>query len=107
MIQIAVSTQLWGEELLSESQFRLLFESGFRVLELFAAPGHFEWQDESYVKRIAGIAEYCVAHEMYIALENPPPYELGGDNNDLLELYRYFVDEPSIQSCFDTGHAQL
>ena len=186
MTHIAVSTQLWGEELLGEKQLRLAAESGFRTLELFAAPGHFEWQDEAYVRKIAGIlrtlglgvlslhapwapgqdiaaldktqrqasiesvkravddlalvqgqvlvlhpgatlehperkieslrisrdsiagiAEYCAVRGVKIALENPPPYELGGDNRDLLVLYRYFANEPTIQACFDTGHGQL
>jgi sugar phosphate isomerase/epimerase len=186
MTQIAVSTQLWGEELLGEKQLRLAAESGFRALELFAAPGHFEWQDEAYVNKIAGllralglrvyslhapwapgqdiaaldktqrqtsiesvkravddlalvqgqvlvlhpgatlnhperkiellrisrdsiatIADYAAARGCKIALENPPPYELGGDNRDLMVLYRYFANDPTIQACFDTGHGQL
>jgi len=186
MIRIAVSTQLWDEELLGEGQLRLVAESGFRALEIFAAPGHFEWQDESYVGRvaawvralglsvcslhapwapgqdiaaidgaqrrssvesvkravddlalldgrilvlhpgatlnrpehrtrqlgysrdsIAGISEYCSERGIRIALENPPPYELGGDNRDLVTLYGHFADDPTVQACFDTGHAQL
>jgi sugar phosphate isomerase/epimerase len=53
MVQLAVSTQLFGSQLLSEAQIATIAASGFRVVEVFAAPGHFEWQDAAYVERIA------------------------------------------------------
>jgi sugar phosphate isomerase/epimerase len=56
---------------------------------------------------IAHVAHYAAARGVRVALENPPPYELGGDNTVLLQLYRHLAGEPAVQACFDTGHAHL
>ena len=55
MKQIGVSTQLFGESLLTEDHLRLIKNAGFQLLEVFAAPGHFEWQDRDYVAYMAKI----------------------------------------------------
>ncbi|NLS79918.1 MAG: sugar phosphate isomerase/epimerase [Chloroflexi bacterium] len=186
MIQIGVSTQLFGNQLLSAAPLRLIRAAGFRVLEVFAAPGHFEWQDQRHVGEIAaaarglglsvysvhapwapgqdiaavdevqrrasveaacraadallalggrvlvvhpgadparGLAEeeqlrlsreslaqviaYAAPRGITVALENPPPYELGGNNPAMRALYRHFAGEPTLQACFDTGHAHI
>ena len=186
MKQIGVSTQLFGESLLSEEHLRLIRDAGFRVLEVFAAPGHFEWQDAAYVahmaeairalglsvysvhapwapgqdiaavepsqrqasiasvlraadalatmggqvlvlhpgatpsasmggaeqlalsrQSIAEVVAYCAQFGVRVALENPPPYELGGDSAAILSLYRHFASNPTLQACFDTGHAHI
>jgi sugar phosphate isomerase/epimerase len=186
MSNLAVSTQLFGMQEIGESHLALIRESGFRVVEVFAAPGHFEWEDAACVARVAKalgsldlsvcslhapwapgqdiasldavrretslrsveravdalvtlggkalvlhpgatpgppewlakqldyaragierVAGYCTAHGVRVALENPPPYELAGDNQQMLALYRDFAAEPSVQACFDTGHANV
>lgn len=186
MIQIGVSTQLFGNQLLSAAHLRLMREAGFGVLEVFAAPGHFEWQDPSHVSEIAQavrdlglsvyslhapwapgqdiaaidaaqrhasleavcraadallalggrvlvvhpgadpapgvddeeqlrlsreslaqVVAYAAPRGIIVALENPPPYELGGNNAAMLALYEGFASEPSLQACFDTGHAHI
>ena len=56
---------------------------------------------------IATLAASCSQAGVKIALENPPPYELGGRNADMLLLYEALRDEPTVQACFDTGHAHL
>lgn len=186
MISIAVSTQLFGAWELTKAHLQMIRQSGFRAIEVFAAPGHFAWQDETFVAQIAKaarnlglsvsslhapwapgqdiaaldaerreaslraveqavdallilggdilvlhpgaalsspetkdeqlrlsrqsvarIARYCAAHGVRVALENPPPDELGGDNADMRKLYEHFASEQAIQACFDTGHAHM
>jgi len=186
MTSIAVSTQLFGAQELTAAHLEMIRQSGFQAIEVFAAPGHFEWQDEGSVARIARtarnlglivtslhapwapgqdiaaldaeqreasiqaveravdallvlggdililhpgaalpspetkeeqlrlsrqsiarVARYCAARGVRVALENPPPYELGGDSLDMRMLYEHFAHEPVIQACFDTGHAHL
>jgi sugar phosphate isomerase/epimerase len=186
MAELAASTQIYGGQMLTETHFDAIRRSGFRNVEVFAAPGHFDWQDMAYVRRsaaalracgltvcslhapwapgqdiaaldstereaslaaveqaadallvleghllvlhpgatandparreqqlvyarqgIARLAGYCAARRLRIALENPPPYELGGDNQCMLALYDSFAREPAVQACFDTGHAHI
>ena len=182
----AVSTQIFGEHELAPSYYELIRASGFSTVELFAAPGHFAWDDERVVAQtartlrsldlsvcslhapwapgqdvaaidddqrrrslraveqaadallavggknlimhpganpaapdmkekqlrlaeesIARVALYCAARGLTVALENPPPYELAGSNADMLRLYEYFAGNPTVQACFDTGHAHV
>jgi len=184
--QIGVSTQLFGESLLTEDHLRLIKNVGFQLLEVFAAPGHFEWQDRDYVaymakvirdlgmsvyslhapwapgqdiaavelsqrqasigavlkavdaltvlggqvlvlhpgatpsdivssveqlalsrESIAAVAAYCASQDVLVALENPPPYELAGATVEMQALYRHFAPNPTLQACFDTGHAHI
>ena len=186
MKQIGVSTQLFGESLLAEDHLRLIRDAGFQLLEIFAAPGHFEWQDRDYVgymakvvrdlgmdvyslhapwapgqdiaavelsqrqasieavlravdtlvamegqvlvlhpgatpsdimssaqqlalsrESIAAVAAYCASQGVIVALENPPPYELAGATVEMQALYRHFAPNPTLQACFDTGHAHI
>jgi sugar phosphate isomerase/epimerase len=183
---LAVSTQLFGAQLLGLNHLAMIRASGFRAVEVFAAPGHFEWEDEAHISEIsqalrhlglevssvhapwapgqdiagldgaqrerslrsaeravdallaigghvlvlhpgaipgpnesqsqqlaharAGIARvalYAEARGARVALENPPPYELAGDNRQMLALYHHFAAEPAVQACFDTGHAHV
>lgn len=186
MKQIGVSTQLFGQSLLTEDHLRLIRNVGFQLLEIFAAPGHFEWQDRDYVaymakiirelgmgvyslhapwapgqdiaavelsqrqasigavfkavdaltvlggqvlvlhpgatpsgtmssaeqlalsrESIAAVAAYCASQDVLVALENPPPYELAGATVEMQALYRHFAPNPTLQACFDTGHAHI
>jgi len=186
MKMIAVSTQMFDRDLLARPHLAALRDAGFGAVEVFASPGHFEWEDGAYVARIArdlrelglavfsahapwapgqdisaadgaqraaslqsvrravdalvamggqvlvlhpgatltdpgrkaelldvaaesteGVAAYCRARGVRVALENPPPYELGGDNADMLALYRRLAGDPTIAACFDTGHAHV
>jgi sugar phosphate isomerase/epimerase len=186
MTRIAVSTQLFGSQALSAAHCDIIARHGFNWVEVFAAPGHFEWQDVRSVQRtaraldavglsvcslhapwapgqdiaapdaaqrkasleavrqaiealavlggktlvlhpgatagdeshrkeqlgyaregIALVAEWCTAHGQRVALENPPPYELAGDNQEMLALYEWFAEQPAVQACFDTGHAHI
>jgi len=183
---LAVSTQLFGSQLLARHHLVMMRESGFRAVEVFASPGHFEWEDGAYVVEIArhlhdlglevcsvhapwapgqdiasldaaqreaslrsaeravdallaiggrilvlhpgampgpngsqaqqlalaraGIARvalYAASRGATVALENPPPYELAGDNRQMLALYHHFAAQPAVQACFDTGHAHV
>jgi sugar phosphate isomerase/epimerase len=56
---------------------------------------------------IAAVAVYCASQDVLVALENPPPYELAGTTVDMEALYRHFAPDPTIQACFDTGHAHI
>lgn len=47
--KIAISTQLFGDQMLSRDRLVLIGNAGFEVLEIFAAPGHFNWYDEAHV----------------------------------------------------------
>ena len=186
MKQLGVSTQLFGESLLAEDHLRLIRDAGFQLLEIFAAPGHFEWQDRDYVAymaklihdlgmgvyslhapwapgqdiaaveasqrqasieavlravdalvtmegrvlvlhpgatpssilsgadqlelsraSIATVTAYCAGKGVLVALENPPPYELAGATAEMRALYQHFAPNPTLQACFDTGHAHI
>jgi sugar phosphate isomerase/epimerase len=183
---LAVSTQVFGEREVTEQHLAIMRAAGFQVVEMFAAPGHFAWDDERSVAQMAGwlrslgmtvcslhapwapgqdiaalddaqraqslraveraadalamlggkylivhpgatlseptakerqlglaqeslasVAKYCAKLGVVAALENPPPYELGGDPADMLRLYKHFAGEPALQACFDTGHAHI
>jgi sugar phosphate isomerase/epimerase len=80
------------------------------VLHPGATPGPLERLEEQLGHARAGIARmarYGTARGVRVALENPPPYELAGDNRQMLGLYRDFLAEPGVQACFDTGHAHV
>ena len=53
MVHLAASTQLFGAQLLQEEHLRTIRDAGFGHVELFAAPGHFEWEDRRAVQHIA------------------------------------------------------
>jgi sugar phosphate isomerase/epimerase len=185
-IELAVSTQVFAEREVIREHLQIIRTAGFRVVEVFAAPGHFAWDNEHAVTQMAGwlrsldmsvcsvhapwapgqdiaalddrqrerslqaveraadallcldgrylilhpgatlsdpkmkekqlglaaegiarVARYCAARRLTIALENPPPYELGGDTNDMLRLYEHFASDQTVQACFDTGHAHI
>jgi sugar phosphate isomerase/epimerase len=186
MAKIGISSQLFAKNLLNPEHLRLVADSGFRVMEIFAAPGHYEWQDGDYVAQMAramrelglsafsmhapwapgqdiaavdpaqrlasiegvlaavdalramdgkilvlhpgatpsgqikcaeqlalskdsieAIAAHCAERGALIALENPPPYELGGATPQMLGLYRKLAVNTTVQACFDTGHAHI
>ncbi|MGQ9681615.1 MAG: sugar phosphate isomerase/epimerase family protein [Anaerolineae bacterium] len=52
MVSLAASTQLFGAQLLQEEHLRAIRNAGFRHVELFASPGHFDWEDRGTVMRI-------------------------------------------------------
>ena len=181
---LAVSTQVFGEREVTAQHLEIMRQAGFAWVEVFAAPGHFAWEDDAAVRQMerwlrdldmsvcslhapwapgqdiaaqdavqreqslcaveravdalvalhgkylivhpgatpAGaqakaaqlriaedslmrVVHYCSARGVQAALENPPPYELGGATADMIKLYRRFAGEPALQACFDTGHA--
>ena len=54
MPQLAVSTQVFGEREVALSHLEVMRRVGFQWVEVFAAPGHFDWQEEAAVQRMAG-----------------------------------------------------
>jgi sugar phosphate isomerase/epimerase len=185
-IKIAISAQLFGGQLLNREHLIMIKNAGFEVLEMFSAPGHFNWYDKTYISAIAKalknlnlkvnsvhapwtpkvdiaslsnahrrysvnqvlqaintlqilhgkilvlhpgskvssekdrhlqisrslqsideITTYCVEHGVALALENPPPDELGGDPTDFRIICDALADDDRIYYCFDTGHAHL
>ncbi len=50
----AVSTQVFGEHEITPQRLEVIRRSGFQWIEVFAAPGHFAWDDEQAVARLAG-----------------------------------------------------
>ena len=53
MTILAVSTQVFGERELARSHYDLIRAAGFRTVEIFAAPGHFAWEDDAVVAETA------------------------------------------------------
>ena len=49
----AVSTQVFGGHELTAEHYRMIRRSGFQMVELFAAPGHFAWDNEHVVMQTA------------------------------------------------------
>ena len=167
--QLAVSTQVFGERVVTAQHLEVMRNAGFQIVEVFAAPGHFAWDDAHAVGRMAGwlkgldmrvcslhapwapgqdiaalddaqrerslqaveraadalaslggqylivhpgatledprtkdkqlrlaqdslarVAAYCRSRGVRMALENPPPYELGGQTSDMLRALRAF-----------------
>jgi sugar phosphate isomerase/epimerase len=184
--KLAVSTQVFGEHEVTAHHLDVMRNAGFGYVEVFAAPGHFAWDDERAVAQmarwlrerdmracslhapwapgqdiaalddaqrarslraveraadalvvlggeylivhpgatltdpttkdrqlhlaqesLATIARYCATLGVMAALENPPPYELGGDPADMLPLYAQLAGELALCACFDTGHAHI
>lgn len=52
------------------------------------------------------ISQYCKPKKIQVALENPPRYELCGEPDKLLALYRSLA-QADIKACFDSGHANI
>ncbi len=53
MPEFAVSTQLFGAYELTMAHLQMIRRAGFRAVEVFAAPGHFAWEDGALVRRTA------------------------------------------------------
>ena len=51
--RIAISTQLFGDQMLNRDHLVLIRKAGFEVLEIFAAPEHFKWDDQAHIFTIA------------------------------------------------------
>jgi sugar phosphate isomerase/epimerase len=186
MPELAVSTQAFGESEVTAQHLEVMRHAGFQIVEVFAAPGHFAWDDERSVAHmarwlrsldmrvcsvhapwapgqdiaalddtqraasldaveraadalaalngrylivhpgatptdpgakdrqlrlaedsLARVARYCATLGVAMALENPPPYELGGDTDDVLRLYQHLAGQAAVRACFDTGHAHI
>jgi len=59
------------------------------------------------LQSIDEIATYCVEQNVALALENPPPDELGGNLNDFRIICDALANDGRVNYCFDTGHAHL